>query len=353
MSELSDSALRHLRGALERPETIGERYDVAEELGRGGMGAVFRAYDRELDRDVAIKVLARAELDPRATERLQREARIAARLEHPGIVPVYDVGALDDGRPYYVMKLVAGARLDELIASERASDERIDVFLKLCDAVAYAHARGVVHRDLKPENVRVGAFGEVQVLDFGVAKELGAARAEGREQAVSIASTGSTAHEHAPSSSTPGPSSTPPRSSSLARAQTSAVPATRAGAVVGTPGWMAPEQERGEPDVDARADVYALGRLLHALMGPNPRVPARRLAAIVARATADARDARYPTVEALAADVRRLRAGEAVSAHQESFLERALRVAERHQTAIAIVLAYLALRILFVFYGRS
>lgn len=324
MSELSDAALAHLRDSLERPETIGGRYDVAEELGRGGMGAVFRAYDRELDRDVAIKVLARAELDTRATERLQREARIAARLEHPGIVPVYDVGALDDGRPYYVMKLVAGARLDELIASERGSDEHLDVFLKLCDAVAYAHARGVVHRDLKPENVRVGAFGEVQVLDFGVAKELGAPRVSLHAE--------SRAQEHAPSS---------------------ASPATQLGAVVGTPGWMAPEQERGEPDVDARADVHALGRLLHALVGPSARVSARRLAAIVARATAHERGDRYPTVEALAADVRRLRAGEAVSAHREGLLERTLRVAERHQTAIAIVLAYLALRILFVFYGRS
>ncbi|MBI5361851.1 MAG: serine/threonine protein kinase [Planctomycetes bacterium] len=317
--DLSDAALRHLRGALERPETIAERYDVAEELGRGGMGAVYRAYDRALDRDVAVKVLARAELDPRANERLQREARIAARLEHPGIVPVYDVGLLDDGRPFYVMKLVAGARLDEMIGSELATAERVDVFLRICEAVAYAHARGVVHRDLKPANVRVGAFGEVQVLDCGVATVL--AGAEDAEGASSIARTA----EHA----------------------------TKAGTVVGTPGWMAPEQERGDPDVDARADVHALGRILAALLARGATLSRRRLAAIVARATAHEREARYATVEELAADVRALRAGEAVRALAEGPFEKALRVAARHQAAIAIVLAYLALRVLFFFYGRS
>lgn len=317
--DLSDAALQHLRGALERPETIAGRYEVAEELGRGGMGAVYRAYDRALDRDVAVKVLARAELDPRANERLQREARIAARLEHPGIVPVYDVGLLDDGRPFYVMKLVAGARLDAVIASELATDERVDVFLRICDAVAYAHARGVVHRDLKPENVRVGAFGEVQVLDFGVAKVLAAGEELGGS-----------------ASSTRGAES-----------------ATKAGTIVGTPGWMAPEQERGDPYVDARADVHALGKLLAELLARDAKLARRRLDAIVARATAHEREVRYARVEELAADVRALRAGEAVSALPEGAIDRVLRVAARHQLAIAIVLAYLALRVLFFFYGRS
>jgi serine/threonine protein kinase len=316
--DLSDAALRHLRGALERPETIGERYEIAEELGRGGMGTVFRAHDRALGRDVAVKVLAQAELDPRATERLRREARIAAALEHPGIVPVYDVGALDDGRPYYVMKLVSGARLDQWIASDATRDARLDLFLRICDAVAYAHAHGVVHRDLKPENVRIGPFGDVQVLDFGVAKVL-AAPAE------------------------PDGAPATPRE----RAKTAS------GAVVGTPGWMAPEQERGEADVDARADVFALGRLLGVVVGAGAdRVP-RSLAAIVAKACAPAREARYARADELAADVRRFRAGEAVVALPEGPLARAWRLAGRHRTAIVLVLAYVALRLLFAWVGKS
>jgi serine/threonine protein kinase len=281
------------------------------------MGAVFRARDRELERDVAVKVLAEGVRDPRLAERLRREARIAAALEHPGIVPVYDVGALPDGRPYYVMKLVGGARLDELVASSTARDARLDVFLRICEAVAYAHSHGVVHRDLKPENVFVGPFGEVQVLDFGVAKRL--------------------AGEPAAESADGMPSTTSD---------------TALGAIVGTPGWMAPEQARGE-GVDARADVHALGSLLEALLARGAEPVPRALRAIAAKARAEEREARYARAEALALDVRRFRAGEAVSALPEGLLERAGRLARRHRVAIALVLVYLLMRVAILFFGRT
>src|SRR5215471_6476533 len=133
------------------------------------MGTVYHGRDRQLDRAVAIKVLAATKVDAADVARLQQEARILARLEHPGIVPVYDLGQLDDGRVFYVMKLVQGARLDQHVA-ERPLTERLRLFARICEPVAFAHAHGVVHRDLKPENVMVGPFGEVLVMDFGVAQ---------------------------------------------------------------------------------------------------------------------------------------------------------------------------------------
>lgn len=158
MSFLPDDTLRHLREAAERPEILDGRYEVEAEIGRGGGGVVYRARDRVLDRPVAVKVLFESE----------GEARLVAQLEHPGIVPVHDAGLLEDGRTFYVMKLVEGQRLDEFAATEPRLGERLRVFRRVCDAVEYAHSRGVVHRDLKPQNIMVGRFGEVFVMDWGV-----------------------------------------------------------------------------------------------------------------------------------------------------------------------------------------
>jgi len=164
---LSDRALERLRRIDDRPDVSGTRYELGEELGRGGMGIVFRARDRELDRDVAIKVTAwHTESD---AARLGREARTLASLEHAGIVPVHDVGRLADGRVFLVMGLVRGQRLDEYAAPLTPPD-RLRLFDRVCDAVAFAHAQGVVHRDLKPANILVGAFGQVQILDWGLAR---------------------------------------------------------------------------------------------------------------------------------------------------------------------------------------
>jgi eukaryotic-like serine/threonine-protein kinase len=157
--ELSDPVLRRLLDVIERPDLSGTRYELGREIGRGGVGVVYEARDRELDRRVAIKVL-----DPA----LCGEARLIARLEHPAIVPVYESGILPDGRAWYAMKLVAGARLDRYIEGNPSLGERLRIIRRVGEALGFAHASGVLHRDLKPQNVMIGAFGEVYVMDWGV-----------------------------------------------------------------------------------------------------------------------------------------------------------------------------------------
>jgi serine/threonine protein kinase len=291
---LADVTLAHLRDVADWPD-LGLRYEVTGRVGRGGMGVVYAAHDRTLNRDVAIKVLDRPYHDTDAVARLQDEAKILARLEHPGIVPVHDAGQLEDGRVFYVMKLVRGSRLDQLLEQAASIGERLAMFGRICDAVSFAHAQGIVHRDLKPENVMVGPFGEVLVMDWGVAKVLGATGDPSR-------------------------------------------------VVLGTAGFMSPEQAKGEDDrVDQRTDVFALGALLEAMM---PRPIPKRVLAIAHRASAPQPDLRYASVEELARDVARYRDGETVSAYQESVFERAARVYTRYQLPILLVLAYMLMRTL-------
>jgi len=170
---LPDRTLDHLQRLSEHPELPGARYRIVRELGRGGMGVVYLAEDTELDREVALKVIAAPAPPP--VEQMLREARILAQLEHPGIVPVHDVGELPDGRAFYVMKLVRGRRLDEYVQQTAGAADRLRLFEKICQTVAFAHAQGVVHRDLKPQNIMVGEFGEVLVMDWGVAGVAGGA----------------------------------------------------------------------------------------------------------------------------------------------------------------------------------
>lgn len=157
--ELSDPILEHLRRVAELPDLSGTRYELECEIGRGGMGVVYAARDRDLDRRVALKVLE--------TE-AAGEPKLIARLEHPAIVPVYETGSLPDGRAFYAMKLVAGVRLDRYVAESRSLAERLRVVRRIGEALAFAHSRGVIHRDLKPQNVMVGKFGELYVMDWGV-----------------------------------------------------------------------------------------------------------------------------------------------------------------------------------------
>jgi len=285
MTFLSDAALSRLRGAPGPPDLSGTRYELLGTLGRGGMGTVYRVQDKELQREVALKVL-----DVDDDERLPGEARVAARLEHPGIVPVHDLGRLPDGRLYFTMKLVRGERLDRWAAGARTLSERVAVVPRLCETAAFAHAHGVVHRDLKPENVMVGPFGEVLVMDWGVALVSG-------EQA--------------------------------------------AGTVAGTQGFMAPEQARGG-DTDARADVHALGALLRWLVGDAAPAPLR---AIAARATAPDPADRYAGALELSAELSRFLGGERVQAHREAPWERVARLAARHRTALLLVAGYLLVRV--------
>jgi len=214
---ISEPALDRLSAMFQGPDVTGTRYQLISVLGRGGMGIVYLARDTVLEREVALKIVERPSDEA-------NEARILARLEHPGIVPVHDFGELPDGRLFYAMKRVRGDRLDRWMATERDLDQRLGVFLRVCETVAFAHAHGVIHLDLKPENVMVGEFGEVLVLDWGVAQ-------------LRIADCG-------------------------LRIQTD-------GAIVGTPDYMAPEQARGDAAVDHRADVFALGAMLESNREPG------------------------------------------------------------------------------------
>jgi serine/threonine protein kinase len=164
--EVSDSILDHLRQVTLLPDLTGTRYEIESEIGRGGMGVVYAAHDRDLDRRVALKVLEVP---------ISGEAQLIAHLEHPGIVPIFETGTLPDGRCFYAMKLVTGARLDHYAVSEHTLTERLRVTRRIAEAVAFAHSRGVIHRDLKPQNVMVGEFGEVYVMDWGVEAVAGTA----------------------------------------------------------------------------------------------------------------------------------------------------------------------------------
>jgi eukaryotic-like serine/threonine-protein kinase len=169
---LSNDLVERLRDVATRPELATNRYAILRPIGRGGMGSVYAARDEQLGREVAIKVSNAAAPADDLDQRLRQEAKVLARLEHPGIVPVHDAGLLDDGRWFYVMKLVRGETLTDHAASLEHEAARLVVFERVAETVAFAHAAGIVHRDLKPSNVMVGQFGEVLVLDWGVARVL-------------------------------------------------------------------------------------------------------------------------------------------------------------------------------------
>jgi serine/threonine protein kinase len=290
---ISDRAIDRLRDAAAWPE-LDARYSITHVAGRGGMGTVYVARDHVLDRDVAVKVLDVADHQGARAARLQKEARILARLDHPGIVPIHDAGTLPDGRAFYVMKLIQGKRLDDLIASNTPLPDRLNTFGRVLDAVAFAHAHGVVHRDLKPQNVMAGGFGEVYVMDWGVAQD---SHPEGEP------------------------------------------------AVVGTPGFMPPEQEQPNDRVDARADVFALGAMLADLAGPTAP-PALRAIAEKARQPDASR--RYPDVAALSADIARFRNQDPVDAYRESLAERGIRLYRRYELPILLLMAYVAMRFVLI-----
>lgn len=313
MRAISGQALAHLQASLVRP-ALPPRYRLEEVIGRGGMGVVWRARDLELDRDVAIKVLAEHAEGEAIAARLRREAQILARLEHPGIVAVHDAGVLPDGRPWYSMRLVRGARLDQAAVGFATQGEALRVVLRLVETIAFAHAQGVLHRDLTPRNVMLGPFGEVLVLDWGVAREgegeAGTAPARGRPEGEGI---------------------------------------TDHGTVLGTPGYMAPEQAAGLP-TDRRSDVYGLGAVLRDLLAVRSEPLPRPLAAIRDRALAADPTARYPDALALGADLRRFLDGDRVVAYRERLLEAIVRIARPYRAAILLVLAYLAMRLAVLFW---
>jgi eukaryotic-like serine/threonine-protein kinase len=281
------------------PPSPDPRYEIRRLLGRGGMGEVWLAYDQRVDREIAIKLMRRGVgSDADAITRFVREARVQGQLEHPSVVPVHDVGG--EPAPYLAMKRLTGTTLADVLAA--GDHERwprrtlLARFVDVCLAVEFAHRRGVIHRDLKPANIMLGDFGEAYVLDWGLARV-----ATASEPAVSTGAPVEPGH-------------------------------TEAGALLGTPGYMAPEQVRGEP-LDARADVFALGCILYELLAGRPAIPRERaLAAAVeaachrpsttvadvppelddacAHATAADHAARMPTARALADAVQRFLDGD-------------------------------------------
>jgi serine/threonine protein kinase len=261
-------------------------YEVGGEIARGGMGAVLAARELALDREVAIKVLLPGVAAHLAVRRFVVESRITARLPHPNIPPVYALGELADGSPFLAMKLIRGRTLAELLADRPDPSADLPRFVgvveQVCQAVAFAHSQGIIHRDLKPSNVMVGAFGEVQVMDWGIAKDLPPA-APGPPDAGPAA--GGVPAEVADRSRPAAPDGTtalapPGRTDDPGGAQE-----TWAGAVLGTPAYMAPEQARGEP-ADARSDVFALGGVLCAVLTGGPPFPGGDAGTALRRAAA-------------------------------------------------------------------
>jgi serine/threonine protein kinase len=313
---------------MQTPDLTGTRYTIIRFLARGGMGSVWLADDTVLQRRVALKVLDAIPSAADFPARLMQEARVLATLEHPGIVPVHDAGTLEDGRAFYCMKYVEGRTLGQHIANLTLND-KLRLLQRIAEPLDFAHARGFVHRDLKPENIMIGAFGEVLVMDWGLAKAGPADLQTPLSQIDSVSTVDS-------------PRETP------------------AGSILGTPGYMSPEQAHGQTRTDHRSDIYSLGAILCFLLNESPAsnplargatVP-RVLRAISAKAMDPDPKARYQSAGDLAADVARYLNGVPVTAYPESLFERAARILARHQTAVVLVAAYLLMRVLFIFFAR-
>lgn len=244
-----------------RPDQLPEipGYEVHGEIARGAMGRVLAARDRSLDREVAIKVNLAGRIDSEAEHRFVRESKITARLPHPGVPPVHALGTLPDGRPFLAMKLVRGKTLAELLRDGCPAAQFLPIFESICQTIAFAHSEGVVHRDLKPANVMVGAFGEVQVMDWGLA------RLEAhRETAVrSGREADSASRDDSGIDRPPNQAGMETWAHASGTTEGEDRQETQCGQIMGTPAYMSPEQARGDVDrVDARSDVFALGVML-------------------------------------------------------------------------------------------
>ncbi|MHC5039702.1 MAG: protein kinase domain-containing protein [Planctomycetota bacterium] len=313
------------------------RYHLLGEIARGGMGAIVKLVDNDIRRPVAMKVILGDDVKERV-ERFVEEAQVTGQLEHPNIVPVHELGLNHEGKVYFTMKLVKGESLDAIIDAVADKDPEavrkyrlshlLQIFLKVCDAIAFAHSKGVIHRDLKPENVMVGRFGEVLVMDWGLAK------VKGREDTASEALVETIRSEKA-------------------------VGRTLSGEVMGTPSYMPPEQAAGKVErIDERSDVFALGAMLYKILthevpyagshvtevlkkavqcaykvprvkSPWNRIP-KALQSICMRAMAGRKEDRYASVEGMVEDIRAYLDHRPVMAHRAGLLSRILRFMQRH-----------------------
>jgi serine/threonine protein kinase len=344
-----------------------ERYAIEGELARGGMGAVLRARDGDLGREVAVKYLL-DESNPTKKTRFIEEAQINAQLEHPNIVPVYDLRIDPQGRPYLLMKLVKGRDLKSVLdqlrehpkqaAKEWSLGRLLNILVGVCNGLAFAHAQGVIHRDLKPANIMLGDFGEVYVMDWGLAKVLketippSAPLTEDGTFAAFKADRGETSSRY---------------SSRVSVSREDEADLTQDGSIVGTPVYMPPEQATGRVQaIDERSDVYALGAILYEMLtlqppldkeggylailtrvaageilAPEQRAPQRaragniprELAAIAMKALAKDPGQRYPNVDELRQDIERFQEGRSVSAKQDTFRETAWKLVKRNRGA--------------------
>jgi serine/threonine protein kinase len=355
MKFLPDQVVARLQSEMQTPDLSGTRYRALKFLGAGGMGTVWLAEDSILHRPVALKVLTAENSSVDLAARLMQEAIVLARMEHPGIVPVHDAGTLPDGRTFYCMKNVEGLTLDEHV-DRLPRRLRLQLFQRIAEPLAFAHSRGIIHRDLKPANIMVGAFGEVLILDWGLAKVMDATAASTAKQdpahVMGATEQSSTAKQGSVQELT--------RAVQYPLGSGASAPenATAHGTVLGTPGYMAPEQERGQINlVDQRTDVFALGSILRDLLLEPPGVPhpepvSRPLQAICAKAMAADISARYASVQDLAADVGKYLDDMPVSAYRENIFERMARLVSRNRVAVVLVLAYLFMRLLFILFSR-
>ena len=322
MKHLSDGALNHLREVLETPDLSNTKYKCIRKIAAGGMGTVFLAEDIHLKRSVALKVLNVPDAGEDLVERMMREARVLAHLEHPGIVPVHDAGILPDGRVFYVMKFVKGDRLDHVAEKQIPLPGLLRLFQKVCEAVAFAHAHDVIHRDLKPENIMVSEFGEVLVMDWGLAKFLSIQDPD-REMV--------------------------PQAGNVEIHPTD----TQAGTVLATRAYMAPEQAAGAIDqIDKRSDVYSLGAILSFLVASVPQKAPQLLKAIYSKAMAQQKEGRYNSAAELSQDVDRFLNGLSVSSYQENTFEKIGRWVDHNKFVVSLVLVYIIVRFLIYFLTR-
>jgi serine/threonine protein kinase len=358
----------------------GGRYVQLGELGRGGLGRVALVHDRRLGREIAIKQLVHRSSSSR--KRFLREAQLTAQLEHPAIVPVYDVGVDAEGEPYYVMRRVSGETLAQRVGTVSTAADRlalVPVVLAAAEAVAFAHERGIVHRDLKPANILCGARGETTVIDWGLARRVGATFdsadlppvrvvADGKAASVAPGETLSEAPDGASREAWSAAQVSPLHALRFDDLNPSdeANAVTQTGEVIGTPAYMPPEQAAGEP-VDARADVYSLGATLYFVLSgvppyvggsgqvlrrvatePPPELEScapgvpSELVAIVRRAMAREPAGRYASAAELVTDLRRFLSGRLVAAHRYRPWSLAWWWLRRHR-AIAAVMVVAAL----------
>ncbi|MGE0433572.1 MAG: protein kinase [Planctomycetota bacterium] len=348
----------------------GQRFSPVRELGRGGMGVVHVVYDHKLRREIALKtLLVKSSAGTMRVSRFVEEAQITGQLEHPNIIPVHDLGVGADGNPWLAMKLVHGRNLRELINDDKqtggpltaaAIARSIEVMGKVCDAVGFAHSRGVIHRDLKPDNIMVGQFGEVMVMDWGIARPIGA---------------GDDDDDDAAGDGSPQPVGRS-RKISTERRSGDTPALTADGKVMGTPSYMAPEQAQGKvSQLDARSDVFALGAILYHLLAllppyqggnahevlkaaadcrvvpPARRAPARKipreLDAIVMKAMRPRPRDRYASAADLKADLDAYAGLRPVTAVSDGPLQRAAKWVRRHPgTAVAGTLSAVFVAIL-------